>query len=55
MTSSIDAQRLLASLPLAVVLTAPGQRINWANPAAEQFFGQSLRRLAGRRLQDVLG
>lgn len=55
MTSSVDAQRLLASLPLAVVLLAPGQRINWANPAAEQFFGQSLRRLGGRRLQDVLG
>ena len=55
MTSSVDAQRLLASLPLAVVLLAPGQRINWANPAAEQFFGQSLRRLAGKRLQDVLG
>lgn len=55
MTSSVDAQRLMASLPLAVVLLSPGQRINWANPAAEQFFGQSLRRLADRRLQDVLG
>lgn len=54
MTSSVDAQRLLASLPLAVVLLAPGQRINWANPAAEQFFGQSLRRLAGKRFHDVL-
>jgi two-component system nitrogen regulation sensor histidine kinase GlnL len=55
MTSSVDAQRLLASLPLAVVLLAPGQRINWANPAAEQFFGQSLRRLGGKRLHEVLG
>lgn len=55
MTSLLDAQRLLASLPLAVVLLAPGQRINWVNPAAEQFFGQSLRRLDGRRLQDVVG
>lgn len=54
MTATVDAQRLLASLPLAVVLLAPGQRINWANPAAEQFFGQSLRRLGGRRLRDVL-
>lgn len=54
MTSSVDAQRLLASLPLAVVLLAPGERINWANPAAEQFFGQSLRRLAGKRFSDVL-
>jgi two-component system nitrogen regulation sensor histidine kinase GlnL len=49
-----DAHRLLASLPLAVVLLSPGQHVSWANPAAEQFFGQSLRRLAGRRLQDVL-
>ena len=55
MTSTPDAPRLLASLPLAVVLLAPGQRIDWANPAAEQFFGQSLRRLGGRKLQDVLG
>jgi two-component system nitrogen regulation sensor histidine kinase GlnL len=49
-----DAQRLLASLPLAVVLLGPGQRISWANPAAEQFFGQSLRRLATMRLDEVL-
>lgn len=54
MTSDPDAQRLLASLPLAVVLLSPGQRVSWANPAAEQFFGQSLRRLNGRRLQEVL-
>lgn len=55
MTSSVDAQRLLASLPLAVVLLSPGQRIDWVNPSAEQFFGQSLRRLAGKRLHEVLG
>lgn len=50
-----DAQRQLASLPLAVVLLAPGQRIASVNPAAEQFFGQSLRRLKGLRLADALG
>ena len=49
-----DAQRQLASLPLAIVLLAPGQRIASANPAAEQFFGQSLRRLAGKRLGEAL-
>ena len=49
-----DAFRQLASLPLAVVLLEPGRRIASANPAAEQFFGQSLRRLAGRRLTDIL-
>ena len=49
-----DSQRQLASLPLAILLLAPGQTIASANPAAEQFFGQSLRRLAGRALLDTL-
>lgn len=49
-----DAQRQLASLPLAVVMLAPGLEIAAANPAAEQFFGQSLRRLAGRKLTELL-
>jgi two-component system nitrogen regulation sensor histidine kinase GlnL len=49
-----DAQRLLASLPQAVVLLEPGLRIAMANPAAEQFLGQSLRRLSGRDLGDAL-
>ena len=49
-----DARRQLASLPLAVVLLGPDQRIASANPAAEQFFGQSLRRLAGRPLAEAL-
>ncbi|MBW8784246.1 MAG: PAS domain-containing sensor histidine kinase [Novosphingobium sp.] len=44
----------IASLPLAVVLLSPGQRIAAANPAAEQFFGQSFRRLAGRALHQAL-
>ncbi len=54
MTLPPDAQRQLASLPLAVLLLAPGQTIASANPAAEQFLGQSLRRLTGRRMRDVL-
>jgi two-component system nitrogen regulation sensor histidine kinase GlnL len=49
-----DAVRQLASLPLAVVLLEPGLRIAGVNPAAEQFFGQSLRRLSGRRITDLL-
>jgi two-component system nitrogen regulation sensor histidine kinase GlnL len=49
-----DAHRQLATLPLAVVLLAPGLQIASANPAAEQFFGQSLRRLTGRKLTDTL-
>ena len=49
-----DALRQLASLPLAVVLLEPGLRIAGANPAAEQLFGQSLRRLSGRRITDIL-
>ena len=49
-----DAQRQLASLPLAVVLLAPGQKLAAANPAAEQLLGQSFRRLEGRTLGDLL-
>jgi two-component system nitrogen regulation sensor histidine kinase GlnL len=49
-----EAQRQLASLPHAVLLLQPGQAIASANPAAEQFFGQSLRRLAGRSLDSIL-
>ncbi len=49
-----DAQRQLASLPLAVVMLAPGLTIAGANPAAEQFFGQSVRRLAGRKLTELI-
>ena len=49
-----DAQRLIASLPLAVVLLAPGQVIASANPVAEQLFGQSQRRIAGRPLGEVI-
>jgi two-component system nitrogen regulation sensor histidine kinase GlnL len=49
-----DVQRLFASLPLAVVLLAPGLSIASVNPAAEQLFGQSQRRLLGRKLGEVL-
>lgn len=48
------ASRQLASLPHAVVLLEPGLRIASANPAAEQFFSQSLRRIAGQQLTDIL-
>lgn len=49
-----EAGRLLASLPHALVLLQPGMRIASVNPAAEQFFGQSLRRLVGSRLDEVM-
>ena len=52
--TSLEAQRQLASLPVAVLLLAPGQRISSVNPAAEQVLGQSVRRLAGRHLLDTL-
>ena len=51
---SSDGLRQLASLPFAVVLLGPGQTLASANPAAEQFFGQSLRRLEGRKLFELL-
>lgn len=49
-----DAQRLLASLGTAVVVLGPGQKIAQVNPAAEQFLGQSLRRLTGKRFDQVV-
>lgn len=49
-----DAQRLISSLPLAVVLLEPGLRIASVNPAAEQLFGQSSRRLIGRMLDEIM-
>ncbi|MCJ2181416.1 ATP-binding protein [Novosphingobium sp. 1949] len=53
-TALPEAIRVLASLPLAVVLLEPGLRIASLNPAAEQFFGQSLRRVVGMDLRDLL-
>lgn len=49
-----DARRLLASLAHAVVVLEPGLCINWINPAAETYFGQSKRRVAGKPLFDVM-
>jgi len=49
-----DARRMLMSLPQAVILLAPGQKISMANPSAEQFLGQSQRRLLGRSLSDLV-
>lgn len=51
---SVDAQRQLASLALAVVVLAPTRVLAAANPAAEQLLGQSFRRLEGRGLDEVL-
>ncbi len=49
-----DAQRQLASIGLAVVLLGPGQRVIQANPSAEQFFGQSLRRLRDHPIDELI-
>lgn len=53
-TAPPDAQRLFASLPHAVVLLENGRTIASLNQAAEQFFGQSARRLVGTRLRDIM-
>ena len=49
-----DAWRQLASMTVAVILLGPDHRIAGANPAAEQFLGQSLRRVSGKRLFDLV-
>ncbi|MDE2561853.1 MAG: PAS domain-containing sensor histidine kinase [Sphingomonadales bacterium] len=43
-----EPQRLVSSLPLAVVLLSPDLTIASANPAAEQVIGQGARRLSGK-------
>jgi len=49
-----DAWRQLASLTVAVLLVGPERKISGANPAAEQFLGQSLRRISGKRLFELI-
>jgi len=54
MPGAPDPLRQLSSLNVAVVLLGPEQKIVGANPAAEQFLGQSLRRVSGKRLFDLV-
>ncbi|NBC36230.1 PAS domain-containing sensor histidine kinase [Novosphingobium sp. FSY-8] len=49
-----DVRRQMASLPHPVLMLAPGQVVAAANPAAEQFFSQSQRRLIGRAFAEML-
>ncbi|MGB7655446.1 MAG: ATP-binding protein [Novosphingobium sp.] len=49
-----EAQRQLASLSLGIVLLGPDQIIAGANPAAEHLLGQSVRRMQGRPLSELL-
>lgn len=48
-----DSKRIVASLPLAVIMLAPDLTIVSANPAAEQLTGQGARRLLGKQVEDV--
>ena len=52
--SSPDAQRLIASLPLALLTIAPDQTVSAVNPAAEQLFRQSARKLVGKPVSQLL-
>lgn len=54
MIAAADAHRLVASLPFALILLAPGQVVSGANPAAEQLLGLSLRRMSGLQLNELL-
>ena len=49
-----DAQKQIASLPFALLLIDPGMCVAYANPAAEQFFGQSSNRLVGMGLDALV-
>ncbi len=48
-----DPQRLIASLPLAVLLLGPDHTIAATNPAAEQLIGRGARRLTGRSIESL--
>lgn len=49
-----DAHRLIASLPLALLIIAPDQTVSAVNPAAEQLFGFGARRLVGKPIGDLV-
>lgn len=49
-----DPGRLLASIPHAVIVLRPGQKIAEVNAAAEQMLGQGARRLVGKPLETVV-
>lgn len=48
-----EPQRIVASLPLAVLQIAPDLSVASANPAAEQLAGQGARRLIGKQVGDL--
>lgn len=49
-----DAQRIIASLPLAVLIVGPDQTVSSVNPAAEQLMGQGSRKLVGKPVSRLL-
>lgn len=54
LSSRPEADRLIASLPFAVVVIAPDAKIAAVNPAAEQILGQGAARLIGVALETIL-
>ena len=48
-----DPKRVVASLPMAVIMLAPDLTIASVNPAAEQLTGKGARRLVGKPVEDV--
>jgi len=48
-----DPKRVIASLPMAVIMLAPDPAIASVNTAAEQLTGQGARRLVGKMVEDV--
>lgn len=54
MSDAPDADRQLASLALGVLLLGPDLEVYSANPAAEQLIGVSIRRMIGRRINEIL-
>ena len=49
-----DAARMIASLPLAVLLISPDQTVAFINPAAEQLLGQSARKIVDKSVTRLI-
>lgn len=49
-----DPRRIIASLPMAMILLAPDMTVNSVNPALEQLIGLGARRVVGRSIHEIL-
>ena len=49
-----NAENFIAHVPVAMIAIAPDQKVAFANHAAELFFGTSIRRLVGQKIDNIV-